>query len=152
MIQRSQTLFLLWVFILSQFLLLGPITRFTLEGSEFVLKHSGLFDAAGEKMEVATWPLSVLFIAVAVLALLNIFFFKHRILQMRVAVFLILLNAGMVLMMFYYTFVAKSQLEGALVLHQWRFIIPPISMILLYLALRRIRRDELLVKSFDRIR
>ncbi len=152
MLQRSQTLFLLWVFILSQFLLLGPITRFTLEGSEFVLKHSGLFDAAGEKMEVATWPLSVLFIAVAVLALLNIFFFKHRMLQMRIVVFLILLNAGMVLMMFYYTFVAKSQLEGALVLHQWRFIIPPISMILLYLAFRRIRRDELLVKSFDRIR
>ena len=152
MIQRSQTLFLLWVFILSQFLLLGPITRFTLEGSEFVLKHSGLFDAAGEKMEVATWPLSVLFIAVAVLALLNIFFFKHRMLQMRIAVFLILLNAGMVLMMFYYTFVAKSQLEGALVLHQWRFIVPPISMILLYFAFRRIRRDELLVKAFDRIR
>ena len=92
MLQRSQTLFLLWVFILSQFLLLGPITRFTLEGSEFVLKHSGLFDAAGEKMEVATWPLSVLFIAVAVLALLNIFFFKHRMLQMRIAIFLILLN------------------------------------------------------------
>ena len=152
MLQRSQTLFLLWVFILSQFLLLGPITRFTLEGSEFVLKHSGLFDAAGEKMEVATWPLSVLFIAVAVLALLNIFLFKHRMLQMRIVVFLILLNAGMVLMMFYYTFVAKSKLEGALVLHQWRFVVPPISMILLYFAFRRIRRDELLVKAFDRIR
>ena len=151
MLQRSQTLFLLGVFILSLFLLTGPITRFTLEGG-VVLKHSGLFDAAGNKTGVATWPLSALFITVAVLAFLNIFFYRHRMRQMRIAVFLILLSAGMLAMMFYYTFVAKSQLEGALVLYQWRFVLPPINMILLYFAFRRIRRDELLVKTFDRIR
>ncbi|RLD25593.1 MAG: hypothetical protein DRI70_06855, partial [Bacteroidetes bacterium] len=88
----------------------------------------------------------------AMLAFLNIFFYRHRMRQMRIAVFLILLNAGMIGMMFYYTLVAKSQLEGALVMHQWRFIVPPISMILLYFAFRRIRKDELLVKAFDRIR
>ena len=103
-------------------------------------------------MGVATWPLSVIFITVVVLSFLNIFFYRHRMRQMRVAIFLILLNAGMVAMMFYYTWVAKSQLEGALVLHQWRFIIPPINIILLYFAFRRIRRDELMVKAFDRIR
>ncbi len=152
MLQRTQTLFLLGVFILSLFLLTGPITRLTLEGSEYILKHSGLLDAAGNKAGVATWPLSALFITVAALAFLNIFFYKHRMRQMRIAVFLILLNAGMIGIMFYYTFVAKSQLEGALVMHQWRFVLPPINMILLYFAFRRIRRDELLVKAFDRIR
>ena len=152
MLQRSQTLFLLGVFILSLFLLTGPITRLSLEGSEFALKHSGLYDADGEKMGVATWPLSTIFIVVAVLAFLNIFLYRHRMRQIRIAVFLILLNAGMVGMMFYYTFVVKSQLEGALVMHQWRFVVPPINMILLYFAFRRIRRDELLVKAFDRIR
>lgn len=152
MLQRSQTLFLLGVFILSLFLLSGPITIFTLEGNEYFLKHSGLFDGAGEKMGLATWPLSVLFIAVAVLAFLNIFLYRHRMRQIRIAIFLILLNAGMVVMMFFYTAMAKNQLEGALVLHQWRFIVPPICMILLYFAFRRIRRDELLVKALDRIR
>ncbi len=152
MLQRSQTLFLLGVFILSLFLLTGPITRLTLEGSEYILKHSGLLDAAGNKAGVATLPLSALFITVAVLAFLNIFFYRHRMRQMRIAVFLILLNAGMIGMMFYYTFVAKSQLEGALVMHQWRFVLPPINMIFLYFAFRRIRRDELTVKAFDRIR
>jgi len=152
MLQRSQTLFLLGVFILSLFLLTGPITRFILEGSEFVLKHSGLFDATGNKMGVATWPLSALFITVALLAFLNIFFYRHRMRQMRIAVFLILLNAGMIGMMFYYTFIARIQIEGALVMHQWRFVLPPINMVLLYFAFRRIRRDELLVKAFDRIR
>jgi NADH:ubiquinone oxidoreductase subunit 6 (subunit J) len=71
---------------------------------------------------------------------------------MRISVFLIFLYAGMVAMMFYYVAMAKNQLEGAIVVHQWRFIVPPICMILLYLAFRRIRRDELLVKAYDRIR
>ncbi|RLD96002.1 MAG: hypothetical protein DRJ29_00995, partial [Bacteroidetes bacterium] len=114
--------------------------------------HSGLLDAAGNKMGVATWPLSALFAVVAVLAFLNIFFYRHRMRQMRIVVFLILLNAGMIGMMFYYTFIARIQIEGALVMHQWRFVVPPINMILLYFAFRRIRRDELLVKAFDRIR
>jgi len=152
MLQRSQTLFLLGVFILSLFLVTGPIARFTLEGSEFILKHTGLFNEAGEKLGVVTWPLSVLFISVVVLAFLNIFFYRHRIRQMRIAVFLILLNAGMIGMMFFYTFVSSKQFEGALLMHQWRFVVPPINMILLYFAFRRIRRDELLVKAFDRIR
>jgi peptidoglycan/LPS O-acetylase OafA/YrhL len=152
MLQRSQTLYLLGAFVLSLILLTGPLARFTLDGSEFVLKHSGLFNAEGTKEAVASWPLTVYFILVAVLAFLNIFFYKHRMRQMRISVFLILLYAGMVGMMFYYVAVAKSQLEGALTLHKWRFIIPPIGMILLYLAFRRIRRDELLVKAYDRIR
>jgi glucan phosphoethanolaminetransferase (alkaline phosphatase superfamily) len=152
MLQRPQTLFLLGVFLLSLLLMTGPMTRFSLEGSEFVLKHSGLMNANGEKMEVATWPLSLFFLLVSLLSFLNIFFYRRRIRQMRIAVFLILLNAGMVGMMFYYTIVAKGHLEGAIVLHQWRFIVPPINMILLYFAFRRIRRDELMVKAFDRIR
>ena len=103
-------------------------------------------------MGVATWPLSVIFISAVVLTFLDIFFYRHRMRQMRIAIFLILLNAGIIGMMFYYTFVSRNQLEGAIVLHQWRFVIPPINMILLYFAFRRIRRDELLVKAFDRIR
>ena len=152
MLQRSQTLFLLAAFILSLLLLLGPLARLTLEGSEYILRHSGLFDASGENTGVATWPLSVIFIAAAVLSFLNIFFYRHRMRQMRLATFLILLNAGTVGMMFYYVFVARNQLEGALVLHGWRFLLPPVNIILLYFAFRRIRRDELLVKAFDRIR
>jgi len=152
MLQRSQTLFLLGAFILSLFLLTGPIARMTQEGTEFVLKHSGLFNIAGEKLGVVTWPLSAIFLSAVVLTFLNIFFYRHRMRQMRIAIYLILFNAGIIGMMFFYTFVARNQLEGALVLHQWRFVIPPVNMILLYFAFRRIRRDELLVKAFDRIR
>lgn len=152
MLQRSQSLFLLAAFILSLLLLLGPIARLTLEGSEYILQHSGLFDATGENQGVATWPLSVIFISATVLSFLAIFFYRNRMRQMRITMFLILLNAGIIGMMFYYTWVARNLLEGSIILHQWRFIVPPVNIVLLYFAYRRIRRDELLVKAFDRIR
>lgn len=152
MLQRSQTLFLLGVFFFSLLLLSGPLARFSLEGSEYLLKHSGLFDGEGAKLGLPTWPLSALFIVVSVLAFLNIFFYKHRIRQMRICTFLIMISVGATGMIFYYITMAKQQLEGAITLHQWRIIIPAIIMILLYLAFRRIRRDELMVKAYDRIR
>ncbi len=152
MLQRPQTLYLLGVFILSLFLISGPIALLTLDGAEYVLKHSGLYELDGEKLSVATWPLTVFFIIVAALAFLNIFFYKNRIRQMRVCVFLILLYAGMAGIIFYYIWVARNHLEGSQTLHNWRIVLPPVAMIFTYLAFRRIRRDELLVKAYDRIR
>ena len=152
MLQRPQTLYLLGVFIVSLFLLTGPLALFTLEGAEYILNHSGVFEVEGDRLAVATWPLSVLFLVVTVLTFLNIFLYKNRIRQMRICIFLILLYAGMVGIIFYYIWVARNQLDGAQTLHKWRIVIPPIDMILTYLAFRRIRRDELLVKAYDRIR
>lgn len=152
MLQRPQTLYLLGGFILSLLLLTGPVAQFGLEGSIYLLKHVGLFDGEGTKMEVMTWPMTVLFGSVLGLSFLNIFLYRHRMLQMRICIFLILLAVGMIGMIFYYIAVVRNQLEGASVLHQWRIVLPPIIAILLYLAFRRIRRDELMVKAYDRIR
>ena len=152
MLQRPQTLYLLGVFILSLFLLTGSLAQFTLEGGEYLLKYNGIYKMDGEKLGVATWPLSVFFILVVVLTFLNIFLYRNRIRQMRICIFLVLLYLGMGGMIFYYIGVAKHQLDGAQTLHKWRIIIPPIALILTYLAFRRIRRDELMVKAYDRIR
>lgn len=152
MLQRPQTLYLLGVFILSILLLTGPVALFTLDGAEYILRHTGITLLEGSKVEIATWPLSVIFILVTTLAFLNIFFYRNRIRQMRICIFLMLLHAGTVLMIFYYIAVTRNHLEGAQVIHQWRIVIPPIAIILIYLAFRRIRRDELLVKAYDRIR
>ena len=152
MLQRPQTLYLLLVTILSILLLTGPLAILSLEGAAYVLKHSGLSTPDGVKMELATWPMTTLFLVGAHLALISIFAYKNRIRQMRIAIFLIFIFIGMVAMILYYVAVAKGQLDGALVLYRWRVVIPPISAILTYLAFRRIRRDELLVKAYDRIR
>ncbi len=152
MIQRPQTLYLLGVFILAVLLMTGPIALFNVGGAEYLLKYSGLFDPAGERLQLATWPLSVFFMLVIFLAFLNIFFYRNRIRQMRICIFLIFLFAGMVGMIFYYLAIARHQLDAVRTLHNWRIIIPPIAIIMVYMAFRRIRRDELLVKAYDRIR
>ncbi|MCK5137049.1 MAG: DUF4293 domain-containing protein [Bacteroidales bacterium] len=152
MLQRSQTLYLLGVFFLSLFLFTGPLALITLEGGELILKNSGVFDMEGMKMDVATWPLTLFFILVAVLIFLTIFSYKNRVRQMRLCVFLMLLNAGMVVLVFYYIYFIRMKFDGLQTIHQWRIVLPAIAIILIYLAFRRIRRDELLVKAYDRIR
>ncbi len=152
MLQRPQTLYLLGVFFLSLLLITGPLARFSLEGSEYFLRHSGLVNSTGDKLELATWPLSVIFLGVTFLSFLNIFLYRHRVVQMRITIYLILIGLGMIGMVFYYLWVAKNMLDGASVLYQWRIVLPLIIAILLYLAFRRIRRDELMVKAYDRIR
>jgi uncharacterized membrane protein YoaK (UPF0700 family) len=152
MLQRSQTLYLLGVLILAILMFTGPFARFMTEGGELVLKHSGLFDTEGNKMELAAWPLTLFFALVAALSFFNIFSYRNRIRQMRLCILLIFLGAGMIGMMFYYTWFAGHSIETTQTLYLWRFVIPPICIIMLYLAFRRIRRDELLVKAFDRIR
>jgi len=152
MLQRPQTLYLLGVFILSIFMFTGPLALFTMEGGELTLTHRGVTALDGTKLDLATWPLTVLFALVAFLAFINIFSYRNRIRQMRVCVFLMMLNVGMVGLILFYIYMMKSSNEGLETVHKLRIVLPPISIILLYLALRRIRRDELLVKAFDRIR
>ena len=130
----------------------GPLARFTVEGEEWILKHSGVISGPAQRMDLATWPMSTLFGLAAGLTLFTILSYGNRIRQIRLCIFIMLLSAGMIGIMFYYTWVVRGRLEGALLLYQWRFIIPPLAIILLYLGFRRIRRDELLVKAYDRIR
>jgi len=130
----------------------GPLAKFFTEGGEFILNHSGVVDAKGVKMELSTWPLTVIFAVLAALSFFNIFFYRNRMRQMRLAIFAIFLSAGMTGMMFYYAWIAGEQLGSSHTIYQWRFLIPPVCIILLYFAFRQIRRDELLVKAYDRIR
>jgi len=152
MLQRVQTLYLLGVFLLTILLFTGPIADFSTDTGVLSLKHSGIFTGQGEKMELSTWPLSLLFAVVSVLAFLNIFSYKNRVRQMRICIFLMLVSIGMTGMMIYYTWVAGNKFDTIHTLYQWRYVIPPIVIILQYLAFRGIRKDELMVKAYDRIR
>ncbi len=152
MLQRVQTLYLLGVFILIVLMFTGPIADFSTGAGVLSMKHSGIFNSQGEKMQLSTWPLTLFFSLVAALSFLNIFSYKKRVRQMRLCIFLILVSFGMVGIMFYYTWVSGIKFETTQTLYQWRFVIPPIAIVLLYLAFRGIRKDELMVKAYDRIR
>lgn len=152
MIQRIQTLYLLGAFILTLLLITGPITTYSIGEEVYELSHSGFTTEGDGSPELATWPLTVLLGVTALLSFLNIFFYKHRNRQIRICVFLIVVFAGMLGMFIYYTQAAAGFFDEPIIIYRWRFVIPPVNMILLYLAFRGIRKDEVMVKAFDRLR
>ena len=152
MLQRVQTLYLLVVFFLAILMLTGPLAFITQEQGGMFLRHSGLFDASGNKLALSTWPLTTMIILSVVTSFFTIFMYKHRIRQMRFVSFQMFFNLGMIGIIYYYVRYAMHNFDGIAFVFQWRIVIPLIMLILLILAFRGIRRDELLVKAADRLR
>ena len=91
----------------------------------------------------------------AVVPLIALFLFKNRMLQIRLcAVELVLLAGAEIFMAIYYYLSDRmfSQMEFHTQGFRIAIIFPIIALILDYLALRAIFKDEALVRSLDRIR
>ncbi len=136
MIQRIQTLFLAVVAILS--ILAAFFIKSLVQNDE-----SSIF-------ELSIQIDRIMFFIVAIIAVISIFLYKKRINQFIVNRLNIILN--LFLLGF---FVYRSlNLSGESLLSQkgiW-IIVPLISIVLLILANKAIKRDEDLVKSVDRLR
>lgn len=154
MIQRIQTLYLAIAAALAGVLLNGIIISLVgAEGEAFTLTYKGisiLRNGISEMLEKSL-PLSILLIAVPLLYFIAIFLFKNRKLQIRIVVLTTLLNAGSFLLILYYILYAGNKFEAGFVFNL-KITFPVIGVILGYLAFRSILKDELLVKSYDRIR
>ena len=90
-----------------------------------------------------------------IISLVSIFMFKKRILQMRLNSFNIILMLFQIISMVAYFFYFKSNTvaEDVLPTHiLLPFALPIINIILTYLAIRAIGKDEALVRSLDRLR
>ena len=90
-----------------------------------------------------------------VVALVSIFMFKKRILQMRLNSFNIILMVFQIISMLGYFFYNKSNgIVENIIPSQilMPFALPFINIILTYLAIRAIGKDEALVRSLDRLR
>ena len=98
------------------------------------------------KAENHPWALTAIMAVTGVLEFMCIFLFRRRALQMRVCTFCIILLLG-----WYATYVAFAYMVGEFRPQLWASI-PAINAILLYLAFRGILRDEMLVRSLDRLR
>lgn len=150
MIQRIQTLFLLAAVVVQILFLSFPIAHFVVDSVNLEFYAIG-FKSNGEVM-AKTLPLFILSLAILFLTVVDIFLYKKRILQIRICMYTILLNIGLAGMMFLNisnfmkvnTVTANS--FGAFL------VAPAVSIILLFLAFRGIRKDELLLKAYDRLR
>ncbi|MBN1951518.1 MAG: DUF4293 domain-containing protein [Bacteroidales bacterium] len=105
-----------------------------------------------------TFALTALVIITGLLSLITIFLFNNRKLQMRLCVFNILLTLGILLAIvgYYLLFKAGIGLEKGMKVFdphlRWTLIIPLVNVVLLFQAFRFIRRDDILIKSYERLR
>lgn len=136
MIQRVQSFYLFLVAILITVLF---FTKFiTMNGSELCVTDSTY--------------LIILTAVIVLLALGTIFCFFNRTLQVRICIFNMLLMLGWYAMAAYvswqrFDFTHHEDIDISLVI-----TFPLISIILTYLAIRGILKDDALVKSYDRLR
>ncbi len=151
MIQRIQTLFLLAIVILSGLMLTGDLIMMDAgSGSPFNISFQGLGGNGGEIIQ-RLWPLTVILALVPLLALVAVFLYKKRALQMRIVMFVLLLSIGTIILGAFYIIMFDKKIDVTMI---WRIkaIFPLISAILAWLAYRSIMKDDLKVRSYDRLR
>ena len=153
MIQRIQSLLLLIAAILTGVLCLTPFATILSEGALLKQTVWGIH-TTGEvaEMIVRTTPMGILTILATLLPLVTIFLFKRRELQMRLCVVEIVLLLGLCVYMGMYLFQSGSEAITDRLAFAPVDLFPVIAIVLMFIALKRIVRDEILVRSLDRIR
>ena len=153
MIQRIQSLYLLIATALMAGTLFSPIAHVvTANGDTLTLTAFSWF---GGSIGYA-WVFALLFGVAALLPFLTIFLFKNRKRQIGLCAAEDVLQLGSILViaLFYWLIIPDIFPAGALISKSfgWAPILPIIALIPTFLAGRAIFKDEVLVRSLDRIR
>ena len=155
MLQRIQTLYLLAIVILSGLVVFAPLADLvnTVDKLIYLVDYKGisLLKPTGNTVESTIWGLTTISMIVPVIALIAIFLYKNRTKQIRLCVI------NMVFMLAFYGLLLFELWTACSRLHtDWhlRFstVLPLVNLILSYLAIGAIGKDEKLVKSLDRLR
>ncbi len=149
MLQRIQTLHLLVISALCGLMFFLPLMWFAHEGDQVSMTALGLMV---EDTTIGRTPiyLPILLGAATLLPLVTIFLFKRRMLQIRLCAVEAVLLIGVAAMEAMLYFGPQNTLDaGAL---QPASFAPVAALLFVWLAARAIFRDELLVRSLDRIR
>jgi hypothetical protein len=155
MIQRIQSLYLLVIAIFSCFTVFSPTADLinVNENLHYLMDFKGisLIQTGINTFESSTWLLSAFGIIFGIIALITLFSFKNRIKQIRLSVVNMIFMIGYYIVLMVSVWVACSRLHTDWHLHLTTAF-PLISLILNYLAIGAIGKDENLVKSTERLR
>lgn len=153
MIQRIQTLYLLLALLCMGLLLFLPFGEIATKTSETISLSIEGFDYQenGETQNFSVLPLTIMLALSVLTTLVSIFLFKKRMLQIRLNVFNLIIQVGSIGLMFYFLFQANKLVGEAWTSHI-TIILPAITAIFTYLAIRSIGKDEALVRSISRLR
>ena len=150
MIQRIQTLYLLVIVILGVTLCFQPVLQFVSPEEAAELQVYELSALGGAPLP-GVWGLLLTTLLIPVLALVDIFLYKKRVLQARLNIFTAMLCLGYYGVLAIYVWQAKLALGTDWHILPWAAI-PLVCFVLTLMATRRILKDEALVRAADRLR
>ena len=150
MIQRIQTLYLLAVVALGIALIWLPVVQLVTPEDAAELQIWEMSALGGVPLQ-GLWGLLVTTILSPVLALIDIFLYRKRLLQARLNIFTVMLCLGYYGVLAIYIWQAKLALGVDWHLMPWASF-PLVCLVLTLMATRRILKDEALVRAADRIR
>jgi hypothetical protein len=155
MIQRIQSVYLSLITLISLLYLKGGILIFAEKaGSLIKVTFGGLIRVSsgqGPEMIEKLIPLSVIIILIPLISLITIFLFKNRKIQLYLALVLIVLASVFLIALVHVSMSVISKFDANIV-PGFMMIIPFLILIHTILAYRGIKRDDKLVKSYDRLR
>ena len=149
MIQRIQSVYLLIVAILSVIVMSNPIGSFIAADNSIVeFTNLSLIDQSGVE-DYKPWALFAILIISAIISLITIFLYRKRMLQIRLTLFNIILAIGYYVTLVTFVFMLKGESTFA---PSWMVCLPFVGIVLDWLAIRAIGKDEMLVKAYERLR
>lgn len=132
-------------------LLLPLVEILTDDGIYYSGMSAGLRTESGD-IYSPTWPVFILVLITAILLFLNIFFYRKRKLQIRICVYTIVMEFGLIGLLYYFWVIIFRQLDVDTYWLKIAVVFPVVSIIFTYLAFRGIRKDEILIGSIDKLR
>lgn len=157
MIQRIQSIFLALVFLLGMVLFVSPVLSFTSYENTYVMNAYHTINSMDNTIVSKNIGIGAMQGLVALLALVSVFLYKKRQLQIKLCKLNILLVAIQIAAIVLYIDVAKDAISpnapnDVLIGIKYGAIFPILSLTFLYLSIRFIKKDEDLVRSADRLR
>lgn len=147
MIQRIQTVYIFISALLIASLMKLTFAELSVNNELYTFVAKGIFN--GEELIFNGMAIFVFIPVIALLHFITIFLYKKRILQIRILVFSIVLLLGLFGLFFYFSY---AGFDGAKIAFKVPVAFPLVAVILDYLAIRAIGKDEALIRSLNRIR
>jgi len=155
MIQRIQTLYLLLTILTSGLFLTGSFLEFRNDTGELIkITFMGIYRSVGGngfELTLKLIPMTVLILLIPLLSAVTVFLYKKRKLQLKAASVIIVIAIVLIILTVYYVFIVISRFKVDLVMTIKMFL-PVVIMLFAILAFRAIKKDEDLVRSYDRLR
>lgn len=153
MIQRIQTIYLLAAMMLCIGCLCTPVAHFVVSQTDEVVDMYNLWlvSPAGQHLLSFCPVLMGLLVIAAAALLFDVFLFTRRALQMRVATLAMILLLAWYIVYGGLSYLLCAEMQATWRAH-WTAALPGAALVLTYMAFRAILKDEMLVRSLDRLR